>query len=362
MENNKQKTELLELIAVSGELPADAIYRLGGGRQYKDKLIAGLKNDKLIHVHYKDKIRGYRLNIKAKRILLKQNHSRFEFFLGENIKSEITRRLRLHRIANALVTMYNSGAVIFRDDKPDVFNPQNMNKIKTENPCFYTSREFKEIGKDMLKAKNARAVGILLTGTETLIVYNTESCEMKWDYNSEKDMKAVISKFLMGKLGVNRKMNGLLLGNNMEMLLTALNGKSGKKRGYFFLDNTFDSFIYITNDRYGETSLKLLYDTEKRTDLDDALREDLDFKLPDKNNHVENDAMDKNGNPVLFAYLPDMPRLERFCKALNPQKRTGMVICFDFQKEVLEKYCGENIVIDTIDFAAFERSFFGENN
>ena len=361
---NKQAAEIAELIAVSGELPAKAVFRLGGGVRYKAKLITKLKKAGIIKSYYKDGLRGYRLMSKSRKRLLLNNPVRFNFYLTgsvdtNKVQSSITRRLRLHRIANALVTVYNSGAEIFRDKKHGVFNSQNGNKYIIDKPCFYSSREFKEIGKDIQKAGNARAVGILMTGAEILIVYNTENYAMKWDYKSELDMKAVISRFLSVKRGINQKTNGLLLGNSMEMLLSVLNGDSGKKRGYFFLDNIFDSFIYLTNDRYGEILLKLLYDSEKKTELDAILRENL--KPSDKQLSIENDGADENRNPVLFAYLPDMPRVARFCAALKLRKRTGIIICFDFQKEVMAKYCGENVVFDTIDFAEFERSFFGES-
>ena len=43
---NTRSNELTELIAVSGELPADAIKRLGGG-QYNKNLVTDLKSQKL---------------------------------------------------------------------------------------------------------------------------------------------------------------------------------------------------------------------------------------------------------------------------------------------------------------------------
>ena len=362
---NRQAEELVELTAVSGELPSKAVYRLDGGGYYKKKLVINLKKSGDIKTHYKNGIRGYRLTAKSKKELMQNNPDRFGFYLTgdvdtNKIQSGVTRRLRLHRIANALVTVYNSGAEIFRDKKYGLFNSQNCNKFRIDKPCYYTSREFKEIGNDMVKAKNARAVGILFTGTEILMVYNTEDYVMKWDYGSELDVKSVVSRYLSDKRGLNQKINGLLLGNGMEMLLSVLNENNGNKRGYFFLDNAFDSFIYLTNDRYGEILLKLFYDRDKRIEIDEILCENL--HPPDRQYITENDAIDENGNPVLYSYLPDMPRLARYVNALKLHERTGTVICFDFQKEALAKYCGEQIIFDTIDFDEFERSFFSEKS
>ena len=193
------------MIAMSGELPADTVFRLGGSSRYKEKLITTLKKSGGIKAHYKDKLRGYRLTSKTKKQLLLSNPERYNFYLTgsvdtNRIQSGVTRRLRLHRIAGALVTMYNAGVRIYRDEKSDVFSSQNGNKIEIAEPCFYTSREFKNISADMVKVKNARAVGILMTGTEIFMAYNTENHVMKWDYKSELDMKAVISRFTHGTI------------------------------------------------------------------------------------------------------------------------------------------------------------------
>lgn len=363
---NKQADELTGLLAMSGELPLEAVYRLGGGRQYKVKLVINLRKSGVIKTHNKDGLRGHRLTAETKKTLMLSNPERFSFYLTgdvdtNKIPSSITRRLRLHRVANALVTMYNAGVEIFRDRKESVFNSQNIHSIKIDKPCFYTSREFKEIGRKMEKVKNGRAVGMLLTGAEIFTVYNTENYTMKWDYNSELDMKSIVSIYLSQQRGLNQKMNGLLLGNNMEMLLTVLAGDEQNKRGYFFLDNTFDRFIYLTNDRCGEILLRLLCDGAMRAELDEILRQNLN--PPDKQLHIENDAIDKeSGRPVLFAYLPDMPRLARFCTSLVRQEQTGSVICFDFQEKALSEYCGNIVEFEAIDFAEFERSFFGEGS
>ena len=73
---------------------------------------------------------------------------------------------------------------------------------------------------------------------------------------------------------------------------------------------------------------------------------------------IEHDALDQNGNPVLFGYFLDIPRINRFHTALQLQERTGILICFDFQKEVLHRFCGGQVEFSTIGFEKFERRFF----
>ncbi|MCL2775664.1 MAG: hypothetical protein FWD71_20305 [Oscillospiraceae bacterium] len=365
MENSRQANELTELIAVSGELPADAVYRLGGGRHYKTKLVSNMKDSGLIHLEDKDGLRGYRLNFSAKKMLLKKNRDRFEFYLTgitetNRIKSDITRRLRLHRIADVILTMYNAGIKLFRDEKPDVFNPGEDSFIEVTDPLFYTSREFKELNHDMVKVKNARAVGILLNEKEIYIVYNTENYNMKWDYKSEISVKAIMEQYLCRTRMPNQypsfQITGLVFGNSMDMLYQIFTGGDKLKRSYFLLNKAFEKFIYLTNDKYGETGLKLLCDSEKQYRLNAILSGPLCG--PDRGMLIENDALDKNGNPVLFSYLIDMPRLSRFVTALNMHDRNGGIVCFDFQEAILSKCCGERVYFDTINFARFKERFF----
>lgn len=311
MKKSNQADNLIELIAVSGELPAEAVYRIEGGVQYKEKLIAGLKSSGMIRTFYKDKLRGYRLTLKAKKKLLETAPERFEFYLtGEvetnHVQSTITRRLRLHRIAETIISMHNSGIKIFRDEKTDVFYPAEENTFIPQPllvtfPSFYTSREFKELGSEIQKIKNARAVGTLLTEDYLFVVYNTGDAEMKWEYKTEIEAKAVLRYYLCQKrlvhLYTDEKMKGLIFGNTMEILYELFVGGEGDKRKYFFLDNAFDSFIYLTNDRYGDILLKILCDGSFQRNLNNILCENL--QPPSKALTIENDALDENGNPVL---------------------------------------------------------------
>ena len=187
---------------------------------------------------------------------------------------------------------------------------------------------------------------------------------MKWDCNSESKVKSVIRQYLCFDRMQNQypypsvEITGLLFGSSMDMLYQVMAGGDKQKRGYFFLDGTFQKFIFLTNDSQGEVLLKLLCDREKRNEVDLLLMDILRLNPHNSNSHIENDAIDENGNPVLFAYLPDMPRIARFAAGLKLRNGTGTVICFDFQKEVLSKYCGELVDFETIKFDKFMARFY----
>ena len=215
-------------------------------------------------------------------------------------------------------------------------------------PAYYTSREVKEIGPQGAKIKSSRATGILLTDGGIFLTYNTAKAQMKWEYKAELRFKA-----LLQTEGVmpDAEISGIVFGSTMEQpsILTQPDAHS-----YFLLDGSFPHFYYLTNDRYGEAILRLLCDTQQRRTLDAILADGLHEGIP--NWRVENDAIDSEGNPVLFAYTCDFPRIRRFDTALELHGMTGTLICFDYQEEALREICGQRVILQSIDFQQFERS------
>lgn len=194
---------LLELTAISGEFPQKDLYRIAGGKSYKESVVGTLKREGLIKTYYRDSLRGLRLTCRAKRLLVQNSPERFKTLLTgktdtNHIKSDLPRRERLHRIAGATVTMLNAGIAVFKDEKPDIFSPAPYGNMLTEPiaPAFYNSREIKEIGTVFVKIKGARSVGVLLTPRDILVVYNIGNALMKWDYRSEMRTKALMKTVL----------------------------------------------------------------------------------------------------------------------------------------------------------------------
>lgn len=75
---------------------------------------------------------------------------------------------------------------------------------------------------------------------------------------------------------------------------------------------------------------------------------------------LEHDAVDPHGNPILYGYFMDMPRICKFCTALELQNRTGTLVCFDYQMEALQDVFGPYLKFQTISFDKFEGSIFNQ--
>jgi len=363
--NQTKPLLLLTLTALSGEFPTNQADRLGSST-YMENVVKDLKREGLLRTYYRDRLRGYRLTAKAKALLMAAHPDRFDFFLTGNSdtnqpKSEITRRLRLHRIAESFITMQGAGVLIFRDEKPEVFYPEgakHTSPLRIEAPAFYNSREVKELGTEFVKIRGARMVGVLLTDSNAFVVYNPGSARCRWEYKSEMRTKALMKTVLCQQRLAGQyspdAVQGILLGDSIEMAYELLTGPEAGQRNYFVLDGNYDSFHYIPNNHSGEVILKILCDAKQAAKLRGVLSENL---LPrTAGSHIENDGFDQQGNPVLFAHTFDLPRIARFHHALQLQERSGTIICFDFQAEVLKRYCKVPVSFETISLQKYERS------
>lgn len=367
-----QARSLLELAAISGELPINQARRLIGDGKYYEKVITRLRTKGLITSHRKDNLCGYRLTRKAKVLLLGENQSRFDFYLTgaittNHVRSEYRDRLRLYRMAEVYVTMRGCGAAVFLDEKPPVFYPADGEELdlpEIEAPAFYSSREIKAMGLDVAGIRGARAVGILLSPEHLFITYNAVKDYLKIDYKPEMRMKALARTTLCGDRLSHQyapeQIRGLLFAGSMELAGRLMSESITSKRNYFIFDGGYEHFHFLTNDHKGEVLLKILCNADLYGELHDLLSVGLQPRNP--GSVFENDAVDDEGQPVLFAFDCDLSRISRFNQALLTHDGAGTLICFDFQADALRQACCEGMAFQTIGFEKFERRFFIDNS
>lgn len=347
---------LLTLTALSGEFPTAQIGRLPSTSAYQEKVLKSLKGGKLLRTYYRDSLRALRLTTAAKKMLLDRWPDRFSPYLTGStetnmLKSEVPRRLRLHRMAEVLVSMFNAGVVVFPWEKSPIFQPTPLSPAPyIGRPTYYSSREVKELGAQAIKVRGSRSTGILLTDGAIFAVYNTGPFTMKWEYKAEMRLKALLQteicqRRLPGQYQ-NAVLSALVFGQDMERMPTLM-ADAGGQSNYFVLDGDYSHFYFLTSDCHGELILQLLCDRELRLGLDDILSQGLSPRRPDW--VVDNDAMDGD-DPVLYAYTCDMPRIRKFDTALDLHKKVGTLFCFDFQVDAIQQVCCQRVKIQSLDF------------
>ena len=351
---------LLTLTAISGEFPTSQVARLPGGASYKENLLTQMRRTKLIRTFYRNGLRGLRLTAHAKGLLLERHPERFRPYLTGSaetnvLKSEVPRRLRLHQMAEVLVTMFNAGLFVFNWEKEAIFKPKILSPVNPVHlPAYYHSREVKELGQQAVKIRGSRSTGVLITDGGFFLVYNTGPSLMKWEYTAEMRMKNLMQTEVCNRRLASRFRNtaiqGIVFGSSMDVL----HGLMSDRHNYFILDGNLAGFHFLTSDHRGEVILQLLCKPGQHAVLDYILCENLSPKQPGWT--IEHDAIDETGAPVLFAYTCDMPRIRRFDTALELQGQVGTLICFDFQEPILRRVCGPRVTFQCIDFVKFERS------
>lgn len=362
---------LLSLTALSGECSPDILSRLGIGPSYGEKLVTKLKDEGLLKTHYKDRLRGYRLACGGKKLLLAQNPERFSFYLSGNTetnhpRSGYPRRLRLQQASHIYAMLLNAGITFFRDEKPLIFReePQAGESVRMPLPIFYHSREVKELGTEAVKIGNSRIMGILFAPGCIYALFHTGTAPIKWEYQTELRVKTFlshhISRGILSRGSIepcyhpDTPIRLLFIGSGMDTALKLMESTGGFQKSYFCLDSSFDYFHYVPDDAAGETTLRLLCSPALQKALQSLLLSDLQPPCPDYG--LEHDAVSE-GMPVLLAFDFDMLRLSRFRTALSFHGLAGNLVCFDFQKPVLQQYFGDAAAIETIDLYKFERRF-----
>ncbi len=355
---------LLMLVALSGEFPIEQVRRLSGSVSYADFVVKRLKRERLIRTYYRDGLRGLRLTAAAKKQLAADWPDRFSpLFTGDTMtnapKYSILHRLRLHRMAEVLVSMLNVGVSAFPWQKPVIFTSTPLYETPSiEWPTYFSSREVKGLGAAATKIRNSRAVGVLLTDGCIFSVYNTGPALMKWEYRAEMRLKAMLQielcqSRLPGQFG-GAELSAILFGSHMDQAPALLDADT-QSRDHFIQDGSYSHFYFLTCDHRGDVILYLLLHPDEKDALDGILSQGLD--PPRLNWWVENDAMDGD-SPVLFGYTCDMPRIKKFDYILHVQDRAGTLYCFDFQEDAMRQVCGPNVEIRRIDFEAYEGSVF----
>ena len=216
------------------------------------------------------------------------------------------------------------------------------------------------MGIDTTQVRSSRFTGVLLAPTGIFVTYNSSAALMKWRCKSEMRVKALMWSVLCQQrlAGQYRAedVHGLVLGDSMELAYQMLTSTGGAKHDYFMLDGSYDHFYFLTNNHQGEVILALLCDPLKTAELNRILSQGLIAGNTGK--AIEQDAAEQDGTPVLFGYSCDLPRITRFSTSLDLMERPGTLICFDFQADVLRRYCGSWVRFQTIDFTKFEGRLF----
>lgn len=338
----KKQDSLLLMIAICGELPARLTGQVVGSDSYAAALITTLKRDGFISLRNKDSCRGYVLKAKGRRYVLEHYEDAAAFFLqgsSAHVKSEIEKRLRLHRMSEIWVFFWKTDVAIFRNQKPPL--DERIGKNNQKRAVYYGSLEFKGYSEAI---KGSRACGVLLSEHSTYVVYNTMKQRMRWAKKMERSMRAWTERMQM-RNGTLTIADALILGTDMTPLQELAESDGGIRKNLFQVDDIYECYYYVPMIPEAMVQLELLLSQQKKMQVYDLMCEILSRRK--EKEYAIYDGYDEQGIPVYFCYELELRRLLRVKQEIVWQGR-GTIICLDYQKESLRAYFGKEVNIQAI--------------
>ena len=346
LERKEKKGDiLLKMIAISGEMPANLPEKIVGSKSYTASLITDLKKKGYLLLRYREGLRGYVLGKKGKNYLLQDYRQEVGSYLigaseTNHVKSELEKRLRLHRMSQIWGYFFMHGNLIFATEKPKIFTQDCYGK--TSLGTYYGSQELKQ-GTDQVKG--SRACGLYMKNEEVFVVYNSMGNLMKWSKKMETAMRCWVERNLL-KTGITWQGKAILFGDSMKLLRKILLSSGGVKQELFQTDDVYEQYYFVPQDKEGAyLQIELLTDKERSHAFSTFLETILDEV---ERNEFPIYAGLKKGIPVYFVYELELRKLQMVKQDMERRGR-GMAVCFDYQQELLKDYYGEGVEIMVLD-------------
>lgn len=351
----KKADRLLIMIAVCGELPASAAVWIIGSPSYTAALITRLKKEGKIGVKSVDHLKGYVIYQRGHDYLLKKYPDFCAGYLGTDrnyAKGEKEKRLRMHRMGQAICFLYIQGIAVFGE-----YTSCLMEESGGQNPDgrYISSVKLKRyLAKE---TAGSRACGIWLTKDIALSVYNTMDCLMRWSARTEWRFRIRAEQYL-GDIGIKesgengrRGMQAAILGKEMAVARKLLTSDGGIKKQLFFLDDTYDCYYFIPMQAEAGTQMQLLKSREKQAELEKMVKLLLGV---DESGDFICAGRDRFGCQVYFIWLFDLWQVRRAADRIARTGR-GKAVCLDYQAEILKEYLGDGAEVMGLDSNKIEK-------
>lgn len=343
----KKADRLLLVIAACRELPCELAVSVVGSVSYTAALVTKLKKAGFIGCRHLDGKKGYVLYQRGRDYLMEQHPDRISPWLEEGgfvlPKTESDKRERLYRMAYASLFFYQQGVDTFPGEFPihtGAFHPE---VVQGYYSSFLVKRRLAK------EAGGSRCCGVLVFKESSFCVYHTMESLMRWSKRTEWVFKSRTEQALYGSLGADR-VQALILGKNMSMLVRMLQSDGGIKRQLFCPDDVYERYYFLPDKPEAGLQLYLLLQPEKQSLLECRLEEILGITPIGfiKNQDLVCRGIDREGCPVYFAWMTELWMLRRITDRIQ-REHCGKVICFSYQTAVLKELLKESAQVLGLD-------------
>lgn len=337
----KKADRLLIMIAACGELPASAAVWITGSPSYTAALITRLKKERKIGIKSAGHLKGYVLYQNGRDHLLRKYPEIWAGCLetgGNYTKGETEKRLRMHRMGQALCFLYSQGIAVLGEYTSCLTGENNRSGIVSER--YIPSLKLKRyLAKE---AGGSRACGVWVTEKAAFSVYNTMDSLMRWSARTEWCFRMRAEQYLDSigaeSSGENGRQNiqAAILGKGMAVGLKLLGSDGGMKKQLFRLDDVYDCYYFLPMQPEAGLQLTLIKSRKKQMQLEKAVKLLLGV---DESHDFICSGRDKSGCSVYFSWLFELWQTRRIAERIA-RTGGGKVICLDYQAAALKEYLG----------------------
>ena len=367
MKKDSQLYRLISLLSVCGEYPVRSLHLLGNKRMYR-KLVdecmqpltvrnpetaEAISLPRLFNLCGKGRLKSIRLYSGALPILKWIDEGEYYDIISNrhNMPMNDQHLDRNHRVAEVLAVCRDAGIEIFPHNLPNFQRDEFERIIYLRRPFFMTSRMLKWFGGDDAANKTnfTRMVGALFIGETNYYIYNTRYTPMKWSGAGEIKAKINVD-FLSHGAPIYEESYSMLFADSGEIAMRAFLSTHKIQNSNYHFHGIYEKVHYIPLNEYGARYLRFFtvigwhdYFTKLLLELDE---------LPEYGYYDHDDYTD--GVYSLVWLDGDLRRLWA-ASELNGNLR---IYCFDWQKDFVRNFLGENVEILTVNFDKVEQLLF----
>ena len=269
---------------------------------------------------------------------------------GHNMPMNDQHLDRNHRVAEVLAVCRDAGIEIFPHNLPNFQRDEFDTIIPIRQPFFMTSRMLKMFGGNYAANKTnfTRMIGTLFVGETDYFVYNTRYTPMKWSGSGER--KAKINARQLSRIPPFREAYSMLFADSGEIAMKAFLSTQIIRDSNYHFHGIYEKIHFVPLNEYGARYLRFFtvigwhdYFTKLLLELDE---------LP-KYRYYDHDYYD-DGVYYLVWLDGDLRHLWEASKL----KGNLHIYCFDWQKDFVRKFLGNDMEILTVNFDKVEQLLF----
>ena len=346
---NDRLLELLWFVGYCIEFPTQLAVRIGGGAEWNRRVMYRAIREGYVRLyrkkHKRHVIRSMSLTQKGFEYVAQRDPEAVSMIYSRVNSSEriypgwIDKILRLHAIAIGTVMSNAAGATLLISQKPSLMSPaKRATNAVVPDPnkiYYYAAHELRvaieEYSPESV-SKSSRTIGIIVKGRCCFFLYFTGSTRMYWMKNSEENYAAAVKSLLLARGFGITSIHQIVIGSTMSVAQRLCHGAKPFGNKYFVVSTFFAQCLFLTNNKEGDTLLKLILHDELAMEINRAA---LSPFHPPRIPTREYDAIETSlDRPVLLNYQCDLLMLSDIHPMPEGFRGSPIMLCFDYQTQV----------------------------